>query len=262
MSNGATKPLKIYPSSAAFMEGGLVFTKYSSGCLRYLLLRHHGVKEDFDPSHAERGALNEQLFEEGLGSTPFIREKPFCIDVPGCNGAVVSGRIDVVLHPDHPQLRKIQELKSTESSSVLKSVIKDGKVNIQNLAQVVSYMVAEQCENADIVVTYYKRDKKSKVLKKDVERCFKIDLSEDGLIMVDSNSSGFYVANLLKHFRETAKAIKEHRVAGRPYSSSPYDSPCSYCPFRNVCDLYDAGCLDSTDEFIAVSKQVKMSKDK
>lgn len=239
------------------MEGGLVFTKYSSGCLRHILLRSKGVKEEIKETHKERGALNEELFDKIKGDAPIAREKPFHFTFSSDPAAYWSGRIDFLLHPDSPEQKKIQELKSTESSGVYKSVIKEGKINSQNLAQVAVYMLAEKCNNAELIVTYYKRNKKTKVLKPADERRFKIDLQEDGLIMVDDNSSGYYVDNLIQHAQAAAKAIQEDRVAGsRPYNASPFDGPCSFCPFSSVCSMFDDGLIKSTDEFVNLSNHV------
>lgn len=244
------------------MEGGLVFTKYSSGCLRHILLRHSGLRETINPKHLERGAMNEDEFQAGLGTgADVVREKPFHLTVSDSPRTYYSGRIDFLFCPNGPD-KKIVELKSTESSSVAKSVIKDGKINSQNLAQTVCYMLAEQCNNAEIIVTYYKSVKKTKVLKKDSERVFKIVIEADGLITVDGENSGYYVRNLLKHAQEAAKVIIDQSVASRPYCASDFDSPCAFCPFRSVCDLYDDGVINSTEEFISVSKQVMSNSSK
>ncbi len=242
------------------MEGSLVFTKYASGCLRHIFLRSQGVKEEIDFSHKERGALNEDLFAEKFQGVPSVRERPFRVGLLDDPNAVVSGRVDYLAYPDDPDRKEIIELKSTESGNVYRSVIRDGVYNLQNIAQVVWYMLAERCNNTRLIHTYFKRDKKTKVLKRDAERVFKVAVEDDGVVTVDGTSIGFNVSNVTLHATEAVRAISEKLVSARPYSPSTFENPCRFCPFNSACSYYDDGLISTTEDFVKFSQQALDAK--
>ncbi len=246
--------MKLYPSSTAFQEGGLVFTRYSSGCHRTILLRHHGVKDEIAQKYKVIGALNEDWFEERLKGLPYSREVPVNFVVSNNPMAVLSGRVDYIMYPDDPIRKELVELKSSISNSVGKDVIKDGKISLQNLAQVVCYMLAQECNNARLVYAFYKQDKKSKVFKKESEREFKIAVKDGGRILVDSEENGFTVQNVLQHLNAAVNHINNGTLAERPYGGDSFDGPCKFCTFNTACSLVTSGVINSLEEFIDYSK--------
>lgn len=243
---------KVRGSQSAFQVGDLVFTKYSSGCLRSILLADNGIRESIDTKHQERGALNEEVYEDGLkrSGVPYDREKPVSEPIGGFDDTNFVGRLDYLLHSTPTDARKIVELKSTESSTVLKAVIKDGKYNHGNLAQLISYMVSERCTKGELIYTYYKPKNKAKVYVKTSERVFEVVITPVGDILVDGEKSGLTVYDQLHHRQMAAKCINDKQVWARPYQAGGYDSPCKYCVFAKVCDWYDAGMIETTEVFI------------
>lgn len=252
--------IKLYPSSAAFIEGLLVFTRYSSGCIRSQLLRTHGVREEIKAIHKERGAANEDWYGAELtkGGVEFKREVAFNFSVCDEPNAVLSGRIDYLINPDSDQ-REIHELKSTESPNVLREVIRKGNYNLANVAQIVCYLMAERCTRGKLVHQYYKKSKAGDYQAGE-RREFIVTIESDGQILVDGKGCGFAVRNLLEYFTEAAKAIHEGRITPRPAHSEAFDGPCKFCPFSGACDALDLGLVDSLGSFVYLAKQCLEAK--
>lgn len=249
--------IKLYPSSAAFKVGELVHTQYSSGCLRHLLLAAEGVKEPFAQEHSERGAINEQRYENALvaAGTDYEREVPFQIQI--ADDAVISGRIDFVLAD-----QRIDELKSTESANVIRDVINNGKFKHANVAQLVVYLMAKGLTYGNLIYSAYKRDKKTKALVHVADRTYAVQLMANGDIYVDEAKFEFTAADVVNHLLSTAKVIRHRTIAPRPYGHSSFDGPCKYCPFANTCGLYDEGILASVEEFIDSARNELQNKGK
>jgi hypothetical protein len=243
---------KVRGSQSAFAVGDLVFTKYASGCLRSIMLADHGLRDTIDPKHQERGALNEEVYERGLQGrgVAYDRERTVSEPIDGFVDTAFVGRLDFLLPDVPPHGRVIVELKSTESPGVLKDVIKDGKYNLQNLAQLIAYMLTERCTHGQLVYTYFKKNK-VKVYEKGVERVFVIEIDSEGRILVDQQPAPFTVHDYLHHRQLSAKVINEREIWARPYQPGGYDTPCRYCPFSKTCDMYDMGLIDDVDTFVS-----------
>ena len=93
--------IKLYPSSAAFMQGGLVVTEHDSGCLRKILLTSKGVKGDIPKIYMEVGAVHENQHELTLKNAEtvaaYMREVPIKAPVPGYEQVLYSGRADFIV---------------------------------------------------------------------------------------------------------------------------------------------------------------------
>jgi PD-(D/E)XK nuclease superfamily len=252
---------KIYASSSAFAWGELVFTDSKAGCVRSIMLQANGVFEgEIDPKHVVRGALNEEEYEKHLKSTgqKYTREHPIRAQVPGYSNVIVSGRVDFIRHTDSGDI--IDELKSTESTSVLREVITKGKPKVTHLAQVTAYMIMAKAASANLICTYYENDEG--VYTKDKERLFEILIDDAGRICVDSVPSGYSVSDLYTHQKLAAKMISEHKVGQRPKDhDAKWGSPCGFCVWKGACDAYDSGAIESTtDSFVSYAKQFSKEK--
>lgn len=253
-----TRMIKLYPSSAAFMVGDLVYTQYSSGCLRSLLLASEGIKEPFDPKHAKRGAIAENRYEAALieAEAEYEREVPFKIQIE--EDAVVSGRCDFILSGT-----RIDEVKSSESPSVIKDVIKDGKVRDANVAQLVTYLMAKALTYGTLIYSAYKYNKKAQVLEHVADRVFSVQLMAHGGIYVDEKLYKFHARDVVAHFLANAKVVRNRTVAARPYNFKGFDGPCKYCFVKDTCGLYDEGILGSVEDFIqSASNELQRNKEK
>lgn len=247
--------IKLYPSSVAFQEGNLSFGKYSSSCHRSILLRLRGIQEPFKSVHSERGALCENEFERTLTGIPYRREVPFTLGLDSCPDLVISGRLDYELYPDSPADRHIVELKSTESSSVYADVIKRGKFKLENVAQLVTYLIASSCDNGKLIYHYYKRSKKTATLTKTDEREFRITLDEVGRIFADGTYIGFDVSNVIEHYVESYRVATTETLPIRPYAHNNFDGPCKFCPFADVCKIQEIDPSMTVDTFVTMCDQ-------
>lgn len=249
--------IRIYPSSAAFMTGDLVITQYPSGCLRSLLLASEGVKEPFNQDHSERGAANEERYERALmaAGTDFAREVPFQIQI--APDAIVSGRIDFLLAD-----QRIDELKSTESTNVIRDVITNGKFKPANVAQLVVYLMAKSLTFGNLIYSAYKRDKKTKELVHVADRCFSVQLMTNGDIYVDEKKFEYAAGDVVSHLLATARVVRNRSVASRPYMHASFDGPCKFCVFAPTCDLFDAGVISDVDDFVEQARTDLLTKAK
>jgi hypothetical protein len=248
--------IKLYPSSVAFQEGDLVFTKYASGCHRNIFLRLNGVRETINEIHGERGKIAEDDFQQtsGISSIPFKREVPFKLTFDEYPGVVVSGRMDYVLYPEDETLKRVVELKSTESTNVLREVIRNGKIKLENVAQLVTYLIAEKCVRGQLTYCYYKRSKKDGSLTKMDSRDFIVNITDTGRILVDGVWSGFEVRNVIEHYIGSVRCVNSGILSSRPYNGKSFDGACKYCPYSRSCDMYDSGLI-SKEDFIYASKE-------
>jgi hypothetical protein len=237
------------------MIGDLVYTEYSSGCLRSLLLTSEGVREPFDPKHSERGALNEERYERALmaAGADFSREEPFKIQI--APDAVVSGRVDFVIADT-----RIDELKSTESTNVIREVIKNGNIKQSNVAQLVVYIMAKGLTFGNLIYSAYKRDKKTKELIHVSDRVFSVQLMADGGIYVDEKKFEFTAGDVVSHLLATARVIRHRTIAPRPYKHADFSGPCKFCVFAPTCGLYDSGILEDVEDFVASAKTDLLTK--
>ena len=246
---------KLYGSNSAFMQGNLCVTQYNSGCLRSILLGANGVRDQIDPKHIERGALFEEQY--AAEHPDLEREKVIAHTlVPGPDGVVYSSRCDFFVGDDDRAKRRVVELKSSESKSVLTDVIKKGKVKMNNLAQLVSYMVSLETVNGTLIYAYYERDKKDpKVLIKRAERSFDVKIGDDGSINVDHQPTEFNIRDQLDHRYAACRVLSENIVWSRPYGWQEWSSPCRMCPFQKTCNKFDMFADSMTaEEFIEDAK--------
>lgn len=243
------------------MAGDLVLTQYGSGCLRSILLGANGVRDTIDPKHMERGAFYEDQYAEE--HPDLVREKPISHPLVPFDGVVYSSRCDFFNDDADPTKRRVVELKSSESRSVLTDVIKKGKVKLNNLAQLVSYMVSLETVNGTLIYAYFERDKENpKVLIKRAERAFDVKIGDDGSINVDHQPTGYKVQDQLDHRYAACKVLTENIVWSRPYNwQASWDSPCRMCPFKKSCDRYDMFADSMTaEEFIEDAKATLVTK--
>ncbi len=240
---------KIHGSSSGWMWGSLVITQYASGCLRSILLGANGIRDTIDPKHAERGLQYEN---EYAGQYPNLeREKVIFHPISPYVDTYYSSRCDFYKPADDLAERRVVELKSSESRSVYSDVIKHGNYKINNLAQLVSYMVSLETPNGTLSYGYFERDKKDpKVLIKRSERVFDVKIGDDGSVHVDHQPTQFKAQDQLDHRHAACDVLNENLVWARPYNwNAGWDSPCRMCPFKKTCDKYDRSSM-TTNEFI------------
>lgn len=222
--------LKIRPSSAAWMMGKSVITDTPSGCLRYLVLKKEHPKPDqIKPELQEMGEMGEKIYMKKLEETqpwPFHRELPF--EVPIEDG-VIKGRIDFITY--HDSFKVIHECKTSQSKDFNREVIGRGIPKSNHIAQVVMYLLSLYETRAKLVALYYPTLK---------TRIFKIELMDNGMILVDNMPYLYTVSDQISHQLMSLEVQKSKELFERPLGKA-----CFYCIYKQECFNYDA-CGGST----------------
>lgn len=261
------KVKKVRGSASAFAWGELVLTKYSSGCLRHILLASKGVRETIDQKHTIRGAMNEDEFAKGLSlaGVCYDREVNITDRIDGFDDTHFVGRCDfIVPYVQGPvddggtkgrsvdlNEKCVEELKSSESYSVYNDVIRKGKYKQENLAQLIAYMIGLRVPHGRLRYTYYKVNKKTQVLEKNAEKVYVVELTADGKIEVDGQLAPVTIGDQLHHRNLAAEVVNTDRIGPRPYKHDDFvDSPCKWCVFKAACDKYDNREFNGVSSFV------------
>lgn len=231
---------KIYPSSAAFMLGPLVLTKYNSGCHRFQWAKAHSglskaeLHHEINAESAALGTLNEYRVAVKLNKekVKFEREVPFKMEY---KSAVMSGRQDFVLEDG-----TILEVKSTTSESSYKRIFVEGKPELSHMAQLVSYLAFLKQPKGRIVNTYYELelDGELESFIAVAERVFNVECLDSGVLTVDGVPFEHSLKDLARWYAELEKCLADPwTLPQKPcQTASEYTSPCYYCPLKKVCD--------------------------
>lgn len=254
--------LKVRGSASGFMWGRTVFTDYDGACLRKVLLASRGAWSGIiDPKHQIRGKFNENQYELKLqaAGVEYVREKFAQDTIPGTS-VPFQGSIDYLV--SGADCNEVHELKSTESKNKLREV-KSGKYSTENLAQAISYMIAENTVVGKLIYTYFELDEKLAQYEEKYTRTFEILIDNSGRVVVDNIPTKWTVYDQLLHRTTSAKVVEEGIVWDRPHNwDLMWGSPCNRCPFKAACDKYDSGSIEGTDAFVEYAIEVsKPSKE-
>jgi hypothetical protein len=249
---------KLYPSSSAFMLGELVVTEYESGCLRAILLADNGARTPIPSIYEKVGAAHEDWYETQLKQDPrlitYSREVPIKFPVPGVEGVQYSGRIDVLSAYEKAGV-VLHETKGTISKNTRLSVIRKGKVKLNHLAQLISYMIAKETTKGKIVAGYYEQDEAGNLMHQE-GREFKVEIDSEGAILVDGAPTGYSVFDQIAHRTAAAKVLVGDTVPARPDKwDQKWGGPCTNCFNRDNCDKFDRGEIDGREAFIDAGRE-------
>jgi len=258
-------------SAAAFMDGKLINTQYSSGCLRYILASKAGLKSKIPKKYEIMGEMNELNFYRKLVDSnkyALILDEVE-IRVPLDIGEVkYSARTDFLTLEHDADTIVVHENKSTMNSSTL-GAAKRGEFRINQLAQITGYLIMwdlplgylhidgyseknakknKEDEKAGRDVDYVIVPKISRDTKKPHSYTFEITFSGND-ILVDGRLSGFTKLDAVNHMVATAEMLNKPYIADRPMNSEDERGACSFCDLRYVCDKTDEENL-TVDEFI------------
>lgn len=231
--------LKLYPSSSGFAWGNLAITEYDSGCLRAIVFKGLSPhRTEIDPKYMRVGAHHEDAHAAALEQQGIPFEREIVMKEEVLPGVQLSGRCDFLLE------REIHETKGSLSKSA--GYVLKGKFKVGHLSQLVTYMLHWDKPIGRIVFAAYKEA--GDAFKETGRRTFTITLGHGGGVLVDDLNTPYFVQDLLAHRNTAAVLLSERRVhPERPLNhDAKFGSPCAYCPFKTVCDKYDAGAL--TDE--------------
>lgn len=232
--------LKFYPSSSAFMLGDSVVTKYNSGCLRSILIKANGVRdEDIAPVYEAVGRASEAHHAKDLTEEGRAYEEEVVLKAPLSEHVEYSGRADFVVQGKDGIF--VDEVKGHISKNTRRDVIRQGKYNPSYLAQLVSYMLHLRTQRGRLICGYYEESWEDEpYLVRQEERTFQVEIEDSGQICVDGEPSGYCVADLLAHRQAAVKCMESAQIAPRPDKwDHKYESPCTYCPFKAACDEHD-----------------------
>lgn len=243
-------------SSSAFAWGDMIFTDYSTGCLRKILIQSRGYESQIDPKYGIVGKLNEDRHEARLKGRTFTREPEF--SHPLAQGVKIKGHADFLIFGDDACPDSVDELKSVQSTNSRLRYIRKGDYLPENLAQLVCYMWAFNVVDGRLIYTFWEQDDETGEWEANEERIFKVHIDVFGRISVDSKTTKYTVYDLLSHQAQAADVIATGKVAQRPLNhDAPFVSPCAYCVFKTVCDKYDSGEIESSEAFVTLAKECK-----
>jgi hypothetical protein len=229
--------LKYLPSQAAFIWGDLVISPKSSGCLRNIWFSAHGLKDEFPAELAKLGAVMEEHWYQELLKDETIekidREVVVKDFIPGQDKVTYSGRLDALVTYKNGFV-ELHETKATSSKRV-RGDIRKGRIPINYLAQLVSYMIQLENGHGKLIIGYFEDDNGKLICTE--KRAFIVNVSDEGLILVDGQPSGYRVSEQLGHMQKAASMLTEATTPSRPADwQQKWTSPCNYCPFKKACD--------------------------
>jgi len=241
---------KLYPSSAAFMWGNLVITKYDSGCLRRILLTANDIRTDINPVFGVIGDIHEDNYMKNLKMPIVVKELPFKRKIN--DDVVQSGRVDF---RTKGKIWLVHECKSITSINGRRDVIKNSIVNINNLAQIVSYMIHFDTHKGVIPYGFYEEAEDGSFVMTD-SRLFRVQIENYGEILVNGTDTGFNVKDQMLHTLKAGEVISKDIVWERPNDAhKKFNSPCNFCAFKFTCDRWDSNELQSVEEFFESARE-------
>lgn len=259
-----TDPIKIRISSAAFMNGRLQVISSASSCLRNILLRKHGVDAGPIPEkYTVLGAINEERFEALFKKDERFDnvDREVWLEVSPRDGVVHRGRCDFLLRIKEQDTKAVFEMKSADSTNTRDNVIRKGLVaekKSDNLAQLVTYMIASETTTGFLIYTWYKQELDEKgvaVWQPKEERSFRVDILDDGKILIDRKDTGYSVYDRYDHMQAQEKVLLEDVIWDRPKDwDHKFASPCKFCPWQTTCTAYENGDINSVVEFVEYAK--------
>lgn len=219
--------LKIYPSSSGFVTENGLEIDYNSACPRYMVASIGSTRVELDPIYAELGALHEEWWTKKLGVRLIAREKEIKVELS--DTVRYSGRADFIV--EGPE---VHETKASMSKTFLYQNIRKRKPKLSHLAQLVSYMIQLKIPKGQIIAGFYKEKESRLVLQEHVE--FKVDIDDEGRILVDGVATPYTVAHQLAHLHMAQQALETQELGDRrPLNYEAWTGPCKMCPLNNLC---------------------------
>ena len=228
---------KIYPSSAAWALGKMIYTDTPQGCLRYILLQRYIPKFiDIDPKFKEIGNWGEEQYLDYMLNEqdyPFHRELPFKSEL---NGIQVSGRMDFISY--HDGFKVIHECKTTQSKNVLYQNMRKNEPKLNHMAQLVFYLINQNETRGKLVYRFWPTNEL---------KIFKIEIEPSGQILVDKKPYKLTVNEQMTHQILSAEVLTEEYIADKPYGSG-----CRFCDYKEECEKFDSVGGSHIDDFMEV----------
>jgi hypothetical protein len=212
------------------------------------------IRVDIPEVFQRVGAAHEAYYARNIRAPIFGAEVP-------CKGEVgniqYSGRKDFVI-PSKTKGNIIVETKASVMEKTIKNVAHYGKLKLNQLAQLIFYMIREKQTFGKLVFGGYK-ELEGGLFEQVAFREFKVEFGKSGEILVDGKAYKFTVQDQLQHQLNSAKALDEEIVWDRPAdANAKFGSPCHFCMYKEVCNKYDLGEITTKKEISKfITKEVK-----
>lgn len=267
----------------------------ASGCLRRVLLRHHGIEE---PTEGVDPVTGKGLAADPVSRLQFalgysaeetqsyiIRKSGIEVDEdvevisPITEKTSLMGHSDAVAKAGQPYA-PVYEYKSVNSPSRMKETMIDGgSFKWGHLAQLFTYMVARKNPLGELrYMLMFRPDSFRKVIgktkdprPKNIYKEYKLSMADvkifyarikkDGYLHVGEGkdslvSTGVHIKHIKAHNAAKAKVVEENMVwFTRPESYESEKPGCMFCPFQATCDKWDQGEIETTEEFLDSARQ-------
>ena len=239
------------------------------GCLRKILLRHHGIEPGTDTS--SRYIFKVGDWVEGIVQKEIEMESPEMVlgdDVevkePITEGTEFCGHEDLVEYREDKPYRCI-ELKSCWSTNTLKKIFGEKKWKTGNMLQLMHYMLSFETVYGTLRYTSlifhtftYKGDR-IKVRTGDYYE-FQVEIKEDGFFYVDGVKTIYDAAGFIRAREAAADILDNNKVHDkRPLDCDGWNS-CNFCPFKSVCDIQEK--WEDSEEFLKLCRDLVEEKEK
>jgi hypothetical protein len=255
--------------NASVMIAGSIRSDSSSGCVRKLLLRNHGVEAHINEATEElfdTGKEFEKQFEKRLiaKGTPYKADFKKIIDVGHNVNWTIS--LDFLLNSN-----VVVETKCATTKKRILETFVHGKYKMQHMIQLVSYMIALDLKDGFLVYGAGEPYKYSfkKVVKEFAQwdiYTFKVTLDDNKFVVKDTQTG---VESLLcirpEHvvrYLEYATWVLNEQVVNTliPEPFSEFTDPCKYCEFNPVCEQVkgDVGIEDFIEACKTLIEQQKV----
>lgn len=236
-----TKKVTIGPSAATFARGSAVMAETPSSCPRKFLARKAGFKDPVDSLYGAMGEIDEHRYKRKLEREGFLKvETQINFTYPLSSQVEIFGYIDMKLtYEDGTTI--LVEKKSHISKSQRLEIIRKQRVKTSHVAQLVTYLLAQNLTEGKIVCDYYEMDKDCTAIinTEGTEFSVEIDRSTHE-ILVNGEKYKYSLRDLAKFYSIMVKAIEGTDLPARPVQpTAAFKSPCVFCPLRELCNDAD-----------------------
>lgn len=239
---------------SAFSYQGENHSCDANGCYRIILLRSLGLRTKTDDPQRQTmtfglGHANEEVITTLLTKAGIIVEREREIRRNISPEVDFTGHIDITANGN-----TLYELKSVSSIRSYINYIVKGKYKLNNLAQLVAYMITDEKKQGYLVYASYiyapagkevNEKKKSGHLTWDrIEPCirkYKVEI-EGKAIMVDGEAHPKYtIDNVIEHMLRSAQVVVDEEVS----RIVPGYAGCLFCELAQTCTRFNSGEIDA-----------------
>jgi CRISPR/Cas system-associated exonuclease Cas4 (RecB family) len=196
------------------------------------------LHQDIPAEYAGLGALDEFRYSAKLDKekVAYQREVPFQVEY---KGTVISGRMDFVLDND-----VAVEKKSTTSQSVYKRAFEGGVPEPSWVAQAASYLGFCNKKGVRIVASYYELSTNMDAYEVVAEREWSVKSLDGAALSLDGKPYSHSLKDLARWYSSVSNILSTSssatvRIEKPMQAGSKYESPCNFCPLKEICAVKD-----------------------